>query len=1331
MVLPEKVQLNDKPVKSDREGFFKLIISDLEPDKMYPIQFRWVYKDGTNGPWSHIKVIFTPEEDPLEAPEFLSSHLKSDGKNFVVTWSGLDKDGVAYSSNFKEIEVWYKNVDQGQFIPYSNKITKAGEPLAVPASKNETYEVKLRAISTRGKVSNFSDTRTIKIDSEANDPIQNVSMAWKGGDLVFTITHDLTLPNNKTLSHYLLNAYYGNNALAFTKRIEKSSSGSIHIGTFTEKENKERFGFPLKTQLYGTIETVAENGSPKNPYSWTAPSKTSTLPAPTISLSKGIGYYSVAWVAPAATLDDKVAVIVIEESSSPSGPWSQVANTSSNPVNIQSNSSTKYVRAIFYDTNDLQGQGYSSVHSITPDPVITEDNTIPAAPSSVTVTSNTLSSYEIKNGVGSISVSWTISDLSTYSKHGGVNIEYKLSTDTGYNSIFVPFTTSSPKYLHKIENLIQGLSYNIRVSSVNGNTLKQSSFTTASPSSISVLSSTSISKPKTPEAYVGLDSTNTNPGPMAVRIRQYSQKSDGTDIEKDISHFEIWAIPSSYTSANDSVAQKIGTLKAAASGGNMNYVEGNFTVNVQANTTYKFYSKAINNGGYSSIASDLSLAKSIPFISNAYISDLSADKITTGTLAATQYITIGTNTNSIKINSSSTDSDTYIRSGTGGYNSTGSGFYVDASGRFSLKNKLRFDGNDLFVEGQINATSGTISTGNLQVTTGTIIAGTPGGNRVVMNSSGISSFYGGSEVTRIVANPTAPQTSFYTSSAELGGNGTGSGGWIVNSSAITKGNVVLDASNSAIYTKNTSNTFYVGLASPSQSNDLLFWAGGPPANKASGLTFGVFSNGKVQIGSYTDAEAQLGLAGSGVAAADVYKHIGGINSTTIDGSVITTGIIRSWGYSGSFDGSSYSSNGTAINLGNSITSPSITSKNFRINQSGNAFFKGEITASAGFIGGEEGWSIGSRQIYNSFTNNNITYETFIRVPTAAQLIDPIQDPVVLQVALPTLFSVSKLGKLKASSVDLTGTIKATSGYIGGESSGWLIGSNKITSGAVELNASNGTISGALIYGGNVNITGVPSLVDAGSDSDSGAGDETNLSSASNSLTTLYKRAPFGGYSAVNCVGLNAVGLISTATAGVVSSWYPYYDGAADLGVKYSPTYLTYPYRWRNLRLTGSIMLGGDGYSDSPTASTVSERPLIRIYSTGAIYANTLNAGSGTTTGSTVVQNSSGFLKVSGSSRTLKENIIEIPRNGYLDAVMQIKPVNFNYINPEEEEPTISGLIAEDLDLIEKFRGVVNYDIQGAPMSIAYDRMGALLVLAIQEVKDRLDSIEQRLDALEP
>jgi hypothetical protein len=144
--------------------------------------------------------------------------------------------------------------------------------------------------------------------------------------------------------------------------------------------------------------------------------------------------------------------------------------------------------------------------------------------------------------------------------------------------------------------------------------------------------------------------------------------------------------------------------------------------------------------------------------------------------------------------------------------------------------------------------------------------------------------------------------------------------------------------------------------------------------------------------------------------------------------------------------------------------------------------------------------------------------------------------------------------------------------------------------------------------------------------------------------------------------------------------------------------------------------------------------LTRIWSDGRIFANSLNSatGSGNTSGTAVVQNSSGYLKVLGSSRTLKENIIEIPKSGYLNATLRVKPVNFNYINNDvlAIEPIQSGLIAEDLALIPEFRGVVNYNLQGDPISIGYDRMSALLVLAIQELKDEVDTLKERLDGIQ-
>ena len=135
-----------------------------------------------------------------------------------------------------------------------------------------------------------------------------------------------------------------------------------------------------------------------------------------------------------------------------------------------------------------------------------------------------------------------------------------------------------------------------------------------------------------------------------------------------------------------------------------------------------------------------------------------------------------------------------------------------------------------------------------------------------------------------------------------------------------------------------------------------------------------------------------------------------------------------------------------------------------------------------------------------------------------------------------------------------------------------------------------------------------------------------------------------------------------------------------------------------------------------------------LISDGRIFANTLGTGSG----STVVQ-ASGYLRVQTSSSRYKENIQEINKSGYLDLVSMLKPVTYQYKQefwPEGSRPVLAGLIAEDLNEIEAFKTVVNYNDEGLPESIAYDRMASLLVLALQEIKVSINSINQRLDALE-
>ena len=283
--------------------------------------------------------------------------------------------------------------------------------------------------------------------------------------------------------------------------------------------------------------------------------------------------------------------------------------------------------------------------------------------------------------------------------------------------------------------------------------------------------------------------------------------------------------------------------------------------------------------------------------------------------------------------------------------------------------------------------------------------------------------------------------------------------------------------------------------------------------------------------------------------------------------------------------------------------------------------------------------------------------------------------------------------------------------------------------SILLNASNGTaifrgtvyaaagqFSG-LITSASINVTGEDFTSSVTNNEDGGP--STIVSTVRNAFSTLYTRA------GIPSLGVNAISFISANSGGWVSSCYPFTDNAVDLGIKSGTGYSTY--RWRNLRLTGSAYFGGTGSTNS-TDLVATGGAVTKIFSDGSIYANSLNANSpGTSTGGSLVQNASGYLRVASSSKRFKENIVEISKLGYLDAAMQIKPVNFSYIGEGE---TISGLIAEDLNEIDKFKGVVNYDIDGLPSSIAYDRMASLLVLAIKEIKDKLDGIEQRLDALE-
>ena len=103
----------------------------------------------------------------------------------------------------------------------------------------------------------------------------------------------------------------------------------------------------------------------------------------------------------------------------------------------------------------------------------------------------------------------------------------------------------------------------------------------------------------------------------------------------------------------------------------------------------------------------------------------------------------------------------------------------------------------------------------------------------------------------------------------------------------------------------------------------------------------------------------------------VANHIGGANVTTIEGGKISTGVITSTGYAlpagDTLATGTYTSAGTIFNLNNG----SLRSKNFYVNSSGDAFFKGTLSAAGGTFAGQI--TVGGTDYATSaFLNTNTT-----------------------------------------------------------------------------------------------------------------------------------------------------------------------------------------------------------------------------------------------------------------------------------------------------------------------------------------------------------------------
>lgn len=176
---------------------------------------------------------------------------------------------------------------------------------------------------------------------------------------------------------------------------------------------------------------------------------------------------------------------------------------------------------------------------------------------------------------------------------------------------------------------------------------------------------------------------------------------------------------------------------------------------------------------------------------------------------------------------------------------------------------------------------------------------------------------------------------------------------------------------------------------------------------------------------------------NGTTAGKTQIDAGAISTENVNALLIKTGKLKSNNYKDPSNTSPlYSQAGTLIDMENGA----ITSKNFSIDASGEAHFKGDgefggkISANSGYIGGEKGFVIEAGKLYSGLKDFPTQYPSSISTNKNVYV-------GINGIALGNgNFMVDSNGKMYANQGEFTGKITANDGFIGG----WIISSNSLT-----------------------------------------------------------------------------------------------------------------------------------------------------------------------------------------------------------------------------------------------------------------------------------------------
>ena len=155
--------LNDTSQIQDDKDYIDVVLTDLNLDTEYKMQFAWVYEDKTVSDYSDVFTVTTLAEAAFNKPEFLETDLSSDLNALIVKWSGLDYLGEPYPENLDRVNIYIKGGSFGNDYVLAGFFKESGKRTII--AQTGTYYVKLQAVSKKKTLSPFSTEWSISTES--------------------------------------------------------------------------------------------------------------------------------------------------------------------------------------------------------------------------------------------------------------------------------------------------------------------------------------------------------------------------------------------------------------------------------------------------------------------------------------------------------------------------------------------------------------------------------------------------------------------------------------------------------------------------------------------------------------------------------------------------------------------------------------------------------------------------------------------------------------------------------------------------------------------------------------------------------------------------------------------------------------------------------------------------------------------------------------------------------------------------------------------------------------------------------------------------------------